>query len=739
MPSNSQISTTKLLAEAKFFEAYSRWDEEKERYETWNESVDRVMGMHSEKYKDKLTPELQSYFDEASYAYKSKMVLGAQRALQFGGKQILKNNFKLYNCSSTYLDRPRAFAEIFWALLCGAGVGFSVQKHHIDKLPNITERKKQPKTFVIEDSIEGWSDSLSVLMSSFFVGGGTHPEYEGRRVYFDTSKIREKNAIISGGFKAPGPEPLRKALDKIEHLIQGLILKGHKKLSSIHAYDIIMHASDAVLAGGVRRSATICLFSYGDEDMMTAKTGNWFIENPQRGRSNNSVVLVRSTTTPEMFADIIKRTKEFGEPGFAFFDSTEFATNPCFEIGMYPYDFITNESGFQTCNLTEINGSRMNTPEIFYKACRAAAILGTIQAGYTYFPYMTEATKNIVEREALLGVSVTGWMNNPKVLFDEEVLRKGAEIVKETNKEVAKLLGINPAARTTCTKPAGTTSIILETESGIHGGHSKRYLRNAQMNKDSEVAQLIKQINPYMVDESIWSSNRTDYVVSFPVISKEGTIFKSELLGINLLEKVKLVQNSWVEAGTDIDLCVHPKLRHNVSNTVTVRYDQWDEIETYLYENRNSFSGVSFLPETGDKDFAQAPFTSVLTEQEILDNYGTGSFFASGLIVDGLKVFSNLWTAFDVSRDSKSQTQEKLDNQMDWIRRYFKFAENYFDGNRKKAEQCIKDVALLHQWNKIQQNYKDIDFANELTSKKYTDVDTLGAAACSGGACEIAF
>jgi ribonucleoside-diphosphate reductase alpha chain len=737
--SNSQVSTTRLLSEAKFFDAYSRWDDGKGRYETWEESVDRVMSMHAVKYSKQLvnSPELAAYFDIAKDAYKAKQVLGAQRALQFGGEQILKNNMKLYNCTSTYVDRVRAFGEIFWALLSGSGVGFSVQKHHVDKLPGIAERKKQPKLFVIEDSIEGWADSALVLISSFFVGGGTHPEFEGRRVYFDTTKVRDKNAFISGGFKAPGPEPLRRALDKVEHMLQGLILRGVKKLEPIHVYDIIMHLSDAVLAGGVRRSATICLFSLDDESMMNAKTGNWFAENPQRARSNNSVVLIRDQVTPEQFAHIMERTKQFGEPGFAFFDSTEFAVNPCFEIGMYPFDFSTGQSGFQGCNLSEINGGKVKTADDFYAACVAAAVLGTIQAGYTHFPYMTEATKNIFEREALLGVSVTGWMNSPDVLFDEEVLRRGAQIVKAVNREMAYLLGINPAARTTCVKPSGTASIILETESGIHGGHSGRYLRNAQMNKESEVAQLIKAIDPYMIEDSVWSANGTDWVISFPVVSPAGTIFKKDLTGVALLEKVRLVQSVWVEEGTDESLCVDPRIRHNVSNTVQVRPDQWDEVESYIFENRFLFSGISFLADSGDKDFAQAPFTEVLTEQEILDRYGVGSMFASGLIVDGLKVFSNLWRAIDVAHSPKIQSQERLDVQADWIRRYKKYADNYFDGDIKRASYCLKDVQLLHRWEKIQQNFKDVDFVNNLSAKRFVDADTLAGAACSGGACEL--
>ena len=652
---------------------------------------------------------------------------------------ILDGGIPTGNCTSTYIDRDSVFGEIFWVLLAGAGVGFSVQKHHVAKLSKIQERKKSAKTFVVEDSTEGWADAVSVLMSSFFVGGGTHPDYEGRKVYFDLSQIRPKGALISGGFKAPGPEPLRKALDKIEYLLQGRVLKGYDSLRPIDAYDIIMYSADAVLSGGVRRSATICLFSFDDDEMMTAKTGNWFIDNPQRGRSNNSVVLIRKDTTREMFSHVMKSAKEFGEPGFAFFESTEFATNPCFEIGMMPVDITTGLTGFQGCNLTEINGGKIKSKEDFFKACRAGAILGTLQAGYTTFKYLGETTKNIFEREALLGVSVTGWMNAPDILFDEETLREGARIVKAVNREVAKLIGINPAARTTCTKPSGNASVRLGTASGIHAEHSPRYLRIVQMNKEQEVAQLIKKSNPYMVEESVWSSTNSDYSIAFPVISPPGSIYKEEVFGVKLLDKVKLVQQTWVEEGTDESLCVDPRIRHNVSNTITVPDNKWDEVEQYIYDNKDYFAGISFLSESGDKDYIQAPFTSVLTPEEIVERYGAGGIFGAGLVTDALKVFPNLWNATSVAQNPEGQCQESLDNQIEWIRRFRKFADNYFDGNIKKAEYCLKDLYVCHKFEKIQQNFKSVDFVNELQKKRYTDIDTLGAVACTGQACEITF
>lgn len=734
--------TKRLMSQTKFYEGYSRWNDEMNRYETWEEAVSRVMNMHRSYYSAKMSPELAHLMNEAESLYKLQYALGAQRALQFGGDQLLKHQMRMYNCTSSYLDRPAFFQEFFYILLCGAGAGFSVQYHHVDKLPDILERKKQAKGYVVEDSIEGWADALGVLMSSYFSGGGTFPEFEGRKVYFDLSKIRPKGAEISGGFKAPGPEPLRRALDKIEYLIQGRVLKGETRLRPIDAYDIAMHAADAVLAGGVRRSATICLFSATDKEMINAKTGNWFVDNPQRGRSNNSAVIVRDEITREEFREIMTSIKEFGEPGFYFVDDKDFTTNPCVEIGMYPQ--IDGESGWQGCNLTEINGGKCTSKEEFFKACRAGAILGTLQAGYTDFKYISETSKRIYDREALLGVSVTGWMNNPSVLLDDEIQKEGAEIVKRVNEEVAALIGINPAARTTCVKPSGNASVLLQTASGIHAEHSPRYLRNVQMNKDSEVAQLIAETNPYMIEESVWSASKTDYVISFPIISREGSLYKDDLMGVNLLEKVKLVQQNWVEAGTNPERAANPKIRHNVSNTVTVLPHQWKEVEDYVFENRHYFAGISFLSGSGDKDFVQAPFTAVLTEDEIVAKYGRGSMFASGLIVDTNQGFRDLWEATSVAQSYFSQADmmtkgELSDNRKEWLRRFYKFAENYFDRDLKTAEYCLKDVQLLHRWTKIQQNLTSVDFVNELNSKRFTDIDTMGAQACSGGACEINF
>lgn len=734
-----------MLAQSKFYMGYSRWIEELGRYETWEESVSRVMDMHRQKYAHIMSPELEELISFAENAYKEKRVLGAQRALQFGGEQIFKHEARMYNCSVSHCDRTRFFQETMYMLLCGCGVGFSVQKHHIDKLPPLKKRyAKKSKVFTVPDTIEGWADAFGVLLSSYFVGGGDFPEYEHTQVHFDLSKVRPKGAMISGGFKAPGPEGLRAALVKCEALIEAHLQGSDQdtvKMSSIVAYDFVMHMSDAVLSGGVRRSATICLFSKDDEEMLNAKTGDWYVTNPQRGRSNNSVMLLRDDVSREEWAHIMKSVKQVGEPGFIFTDNLDFCYNPCVEIGMLPTNLETGESGFQVCNLTEINGGMCVSEKDFKIACKAASILGTLQAGYTNFTYLSEASQAIIEREALIGVSITGWMNNPDVLFDKHVMINGAKTVKHWNVTVADLLGINVAARTTCVKPSGNASVLLGTASGIHGEHSELYFRNVQMNDQDDVLTLLQQENTDMVEDSVWSNTGTDKVVSFPVKSKEGSIYKSDLMGVKQLEYVKLAQQYWVEYGTNVDLCVDPNLRHNVSNTITV--DDWEEVEQYIYDNRKWFAGISLLSAMGDKAYPQAPFTEVFTAKEIMDKYGEASMFASGLIVDGLAAFNqNLWVACDtvngwgVKLDAESSADLL---KRDWVRRAKKYANNYFGGDILEMTNCLKDCFNLHKWKTIERTMKTLDFSVALKEKQFTEIDSMGAQACSGGACEISW
>lgn len=742
----NKVDGKRLLSEFKFFSGnYSKFLKDKERYESWEESVERVMNMHKIKYNDKLDV-LKPYFEEVQQAYNEKLFLGSQRALQFGfadeNQGILKHNSKMYNCLVSYADRPQFFQEAMYWLLSGCGVGFRIFQKDIDNFKLLRTRDRGVKTFVIEDSIEGWSDAIGVLISSYLshdnVMNKSVPfkKYQGYRVDFDFSQIRKKGALISGGFKAPGPDGLRNSILRIEKILNER-LEELGEVRTIDVYDIVMHMSDAVLSGGVRRSATICLFHKDDNLMLNAKTGNWFIDNPQRGRSNNSVLLLKNEVTREEFAELFKSIKDWGEPGFVFTNDYDIIYNPCVEIGMYPV--FNGKTGWQGCNLTEQNGGKANTEEEFYRSCRAAAIMGTLQAGYTDFPYVdkTSPASEIFSREALLGCSITGFTNNPTILFNPEILENGAKILKEVNAEVSQLLGINRAARLGCVKPSGNASVLLETASGIHGEHSRRYFRNVQVNKEEDIPKFIKESNPDMFEESVWSSNQTDWVVSFPVETHPDSLFKEELLGVNLLEKVKLVQKHWVEASTNHELCVNKAARHNVSNTINV--DNWDEVENYIYDNREWFAGISLLSSAGDKDYNQAPFTSVLTAEEILEKYGQASMFASGLIVDGLHAFNNnLWEACDTilfGTEFEQTTENVL--KIDWVRRFKKFANNYLNGSLKDTSYLLKDVYLLHKWNKISSKLEYVDWMNSGIRPQYTEIATTGAIACSGGKCEI--
>lgn len=724
----------KLMSDAKFYEGYARYLESEKRYETWDEAVERVIKMHREYYKDKLTPELDALINEAEIAYKNQEVLGAQRALQFGGEQLLKNHAKIYNCSGAFADRVQFFRELMFMMLSGAGVGFSVQKKHTNKLPDIARRKKSSKEFIVPDSIEGWSDAINVLVSSFFTDGGDE-SYRGRKIYFDLSKIRPKGSEISGGFIAPGPEPLMKALNMIEFVFKNALDDNRNRLKPIEVYDIAMFCADAVISGGVRRAATICLFSPDDEEMMTSKTGNWYITNPQRRRANNSVVLVRDNINKEQFFNIMNHVKQYGEPGFLIVNNEDMVVNPCAEIGFYPILPETGETGFMVCNLTEINGIKSVDRESFLRQCRASAILGTLQAGYTNFDYLSDVSKNLIERESLLGCSITGWMNNPDVLFDEDLLKEGATVIKELNEIISKIIGINPAARLTTVKPSGNSSTILGTTSGIHGEHSPMYFRHVQFNRETEVAKLFIENIPEMVEEV---PDSQDICVAFPIKSPENSLYKSELQGIEHLKRVKFAQQHWIMNGHVPERCLHPKVTHNVSNTCTV--DNWDEVTDYLFENKDSFCGVSFLAETGDKTYYQAPFAEVLTHEEIVKKYGQVALFTSALIEVGQNAFNNnLWRACDTAlgRGEKIDVESSTNVlKREFVRRFKKFAKNF--SSEEECANCLKDLYYLHKWWKIENSIHDIDWS-ELNQKKFVDIDTLAAQACSGGACEIQF
>jgi len=1143
----------KNLSDYTIYSRYAHYLPEKKRRETWDEITERVFAMHERKYKDSLDKDADfaSDFAFAKLMVKKKKVLGSQRALQFGGKWIEKHAAKLYNCTFSHIDRPRVFQEIMYLLLCGCGVGFSVQKKHINQLPAIQERRKGEVDFTVEDSIEGWANAVGVLINSYYNSHNSEwSDFSGYKIRFDFSNIREEGALISEQFKAPGPKGLSSSLQKIETLMEEIIFNKNGNIEAIDYYDIIMHFSDAVLSGGVRRSATICLFSHDDEKMINAKTGDWFTKNPQRARSNNSVVLIRDKTSFKDFQKIMQSTKDFGEPGFFFSEDEDHGTNPCCEIGLFPKT-KSGDSGFQFCNLCEINGRWCNTEEDFLQACRAATIIGTLQAGYTDFVYLTDQTKEICDVEALLGVSITGVMDNPDILLNPDIQNRAGEECRKTNTKISKIIGINPAARITCVKPAGcqkaatmvsttdgilrldelgdvngdseqeksisiytdfkgqeittffvngkqktkkitldsgmgleatlshkyrtisedgayewetvsnlkvgdvlpyslgeygggsyqtlnktnytfnkytpkyqmsrilqpgtlnedvawflgiyfgdgsnhkgsirisidynlqkgvpklleilkrvfgikavvnkdnrdghnggsvivssvelldflksngllkeksanvsipqiirrspksvieaflsgfavadgcdksptlsyctiskqlaeelvtvlraigrdcklrempptessygssmrywvqerkslggnaikitnyrrnylkalsdnnlnshfvdkvvsiedsecltydlevsnthtylansyishnSTSCVLQTASGIHPHHSRKYLRRVQANKNEFAVNHFKKINPLAVEESVWSSGKTDDVISFICEVPKGSILKNNLSALELLEKVKITQQNWVKSGHSAELCVDALAMHNVSNTITVKPDEWEEVTKYIYENKKYFTGVSLLSGFGDLDYNQAPFSTVLTPEEMVKEYGNGSMLGSGLVVDGLAGFeNNLWVACETAlgfgeqlktldeplepkkpRRKDSSTEKKFssalldysislnlyfqavseyklnESKVDWVRRFKQFAERYFEEDLKKTSYCLKHLSLWHKWLELKRTYVDVDWSEVVEDQQeYVNADTLGAAACAGGKCEI--
>lgn len=394
--------------------------------------------------------------------------------------------------------------------------------------------------------------------------------------------------------------------------------------------------------------------------------------------------------------------------------------------------------GVQGCNLTEINADKCQTKDKFIRACQDATILGTLQAGWTSFPYLGEITEKIFQKEALLGVSVTGWMNNPK-LFNEELLKWGARVVKEVNEEVSKLIGINVASRTSCVKPSGNSSVLLGTASGIHPEHSQTYFRLMQLNKESNVAKWLSENMPFLLEDSVWSSTNTDYVIFVPVENVKEGLFKSDMMGIKHLDKIKLVQENWVNHGTNSHLCPYDNVNHNVSCTVII--DDMKEVVDYIWNNRKSFTAVSFISNDADREYNQAPFTSVNQMEKIIETYGKGSIFASGLIVDGLHYFkNNLWLACDSVLDKEipiTGTREEVLLKKFWIDDAKKFARNYFKGDYKKLVYCLKDVHLLHKWEVINRKMKEVDLGKILEKPTYKDVSDFAAQSCSGGACEI--
>lgn len=1066
----------KFLSDLKLYSDYLKWVDNEGRYETWDEAVESIINGHRKKYVDK---NIENDLEFVLTHLKEKRLLASQRNLQYRFPQIEKNNARLYNCSSLYAARNKIFQEVFFLGLSGCGVGISLLTPFVDNISKIQKRVKGVKTYIIPDSIEGWANSLGVLMSSYFVDNQPFESYAGYEIKFDYSFIRPKGAFISGGFKSPGPDGLKTSLEMIETFIENWLVNNGNKLRPIAIADILCIASDAVLSGGIRRSALNMIVDPNDQEMINAKIGNWREKYPYRARSNNSVLLLRNEVNKEQFDKIISLNDGISDIGYVFANSWFDLFNPCFtgdmelltsegykkfselsgqtkielvnavgqkvlgsvrqtgykdvveiklttgktikctpdhllididgneveainskgvriahylnhnkefdelytklgfiqgdgvlsrleslthkglEVCFNPKDFevanmfdiecttsvyingyndilkelkfsssslpertlpktfyewtdlekksflrglfsangsvlragrvtlkstckslieelvniltnfgvsvyyTTNKESFTEfkngvykckesydlnfasyeslvwfynnigfvqsyknnilleilkykapkvrvvkplskkevvydfelgdllhvgsvngllvhncyeilkhpilykkinkridtvkynelysfteenrdklgvsfCNLVEINAEKATNKEEFYDVCRAASILGTLQAGYTNFPYLGKTTEEIVKQDALLGVSITGILNNP-ILLNKELLNVGASIVKTTNKRVAKLIKINQAARTTCIKPSGNSSVILGTASGIHPEHSEKYFRIMQLNKETETAKWLEKNMPSLLEESYWSSTRSDYAVFIPIENPKTGLFKKDVKGVKHLEIIKLVQENWVNEGTNRELCAYPNVNHNVSNTVII--DNKEEVVNYIWENKESFTANSFISDYGDKEFIQAPFTSVSSLEEIVSIYGKGAIFASGLIVDGLHYFNNdLWTACDSVKDKTlilTGTREQVLLKKYWLTRVKKFAHNFFSDDIQKTIYCLKDIHLLHKWDVINRETFNVDFGKILVKPEYKEVSKYSAVACSGGACEI--
>jgi ribonucleoside-diphosphate reductase alpha chain len=743
------------LSDYTFVSRYARFNTEKNRRETWSEAVERVKNMHLIKY-----PMVRDEIEWAFSHVHNKVALGSQRALQFGGEPILKKNARIYNCISSYIDRPRVFQETFWLLLCGCGTGFSVQTHHVNKLPefhsglNSTNDFDKTVIYQVDDSIEGWADALGVMIASYL----PHDEYEpfyGKRINFDFSKIRPKGSLLSYGVgRAPGPDGLASSLVKIQNLLDSCLESGRRRLRSIDAYDIIMHSSDAVLSGGVRRSATLCIFSPEDTDMLNAKIGDWYYTNPQRARSNNSALLIKNSTSRDTYHRLFESTRQFGEPGLIWADNSEALYNPCVEIGLYAYDEQGN-SGWQACNLSTINGSLLTTKSNFAVGAEVAAVLGTLQAGYTDFAYLGPVSESIIRREALLGVSITGIMDHPKITLDKTNLKEMAQLVLHTNERIAEKIGINVASRTTCVKPEGTASCLLGTSSGVHPSHARKYIRRVQSNAMEAPVQHYKLHNPSAVQKSVWSANGTDEVINFLIEMSYDVVTKDDITAVQLLETVKLVQENWVDSGKRTDKCVQPWLSHNVSNTINVKSEEWPAVEEFIYENRKSFAGISLLGSMGDLDYPQAPFTKVLSVEEIVEKYGKGALFASGLIVDALHAFNNnLWQACDAVLGNMGVIEPsvplKIDDEiletlthdwkiynmkLDWIRRAKQFAERYVNGDIRQLTYLLKDVNNTKFWQDLSRDHLEVKW--ELLYEEEDNTKLQENVACGANGCEM--
>jgi ribonucleoside-diphosphate reductase alpha chain len=574
--------TQSILSEITTYMKYAKFRPELSRRETWEELVTRNKEMHQTKF-----PQLKDEIEETYKLVYDKKVLPSMRSLQFAGKPIELNNARIFNCSFLPLDDWRAFSEIMFLLLSGCGVGYSVQKHHIENLPEIKIPTKH-KRYLVGDSIEGWADAVRMLCKAYFTGAALP--------LFDFRDIRAKGAqLITVGGKAPGPEPLKECLFNLQKVFERK--KNGDKLTSVEAHDMACHIADAVLSGGIRRAALISLFNLDDEDMLTCKFGDWWEENPQRGRANNSAVVLRHKITEEEFFKLWKKIElsGSGEPGIYFSNDKDWGTNPCCEIALRPFQF---------CNLCEVNVSNIESQEDLNARVKAGAFIGTLQAAYTDFHYLREIWQKTTEKEALLGVGMTGIGSGAILNYD---LKKAADLAKEENARVADIIKVNKASRVTTVKPSGTSSLVLGTASGIHAWHNDYYIRRIRVGKNEAIYTHLAIHHPELVEDDFFKPT-IQAVISVPQKAPEGSILRTENV-IDMLERTKKFNVQWVKKG-------HRKgaNTNNVSATVSIQEGEWEQVGKWMWENRETFNGLSVLPYFGGS-YVQAPFEDITKEK----------------------------------------------------------------------------------------------------------------------------
>jgi ribonucleoside-triphosphate reductase (thioredoxin) len=571
-----------ILSDITVHMKYARYDESISRRETWKEIVTRNMNMHIKSYPD-LETEIVNVYDNFVL---TKKVLPSMRSMQFGGKPIEISPNRVYNCAYLPIDSITSFSESMFLLLGGTGVGYSVQRHHIEELPEIKQpNPNRTRRYLIADSIEGWADSVRILLECYTGIRSSSP-------VFDYSDIRPKGSLLkTSGGKAPGFQPLRECLVKVEGILQNIPIG--EKLRSIQVHDIMCHLADAVLAGGIRRAAMISLFSADDVEMISSKSGNWWENSPQRGRANNSAVILRHRVTKQFFMELWERIQlsGSGEPGIYFSNDKDWGTNPCCEIALRPYQF---------CNLTEVNASNVTDQFDLEARVKAASFLGTLQAGYTDFHYLREIWQKNSEKDSLLGVSMTGIASNVVEHLDLEM---AAFAAKMENKRVAELIGINQASRVTCVKPAGTTSLVLGTSSGIHAWHDKYYIRRIRVGKNEAIYSYLSENHPDLVEDEYFNPAE-QAVISIPQKAPKDAIIRTENV-FDLLERVKNFSIRWVRTGHKDGLNTH-----NVSATISIKEKEWDDVGEWMWMNRHYYNGLSVLPYDGGT-YKQAPFETI--------------------------------------------------------------------------------------------------------------------------------